>query len=240
MIAVGGDGTIFEVANGLVASKNDKTSLAIIPTGSGNDFRRAIGVPKDWRQAMRQALSGSVRLVDLGVVNDTFFTNSLAIGFDARIGHLANQIKDSTQKSGLSLYITALIRILSSDFYCHRVRFRINDGEWQEQEVLLIAANNGPSYGGGFKITPKARIDDGKINICIIDELPRWQVGLRLPFVIAGKHQWMSMAHFYQARSLIVESDCELPAAIDGELIKAKRFEISIRPGFLPVISNSH
>lgn len=237
VVVAGGDGTVFEVVNGLVASGNRHTTLGLIPTGSGNDLGRALGLPKEWRSAMERLLDGDVKTIDLGRVNDTYFTNSLAIGFDARVAHRTNQIKGGTSMSGLPLYLAALLDIVRYDYHCHRIRFKIDEGAWEKRDVLLVAINNGASYGGGFKITPEAVNNDGLLDVCLVDAVPRWEVLPRLPFVVAGRHAWMNPAHFYKVKSVRIESEKELPAALDGELILSKRFDVAVQPAALKVVA---
>ncbi len=239
VIVVGGDGSIFEVVNGLAAAGRLDTVLGIIPAGSGNDFAKAIGMPRDFKAAVSVIGQGKTRSIDLGAADGRVFTNSLAVGFDARVAHLANEIKEETRQSGIRLYLTALWRIMFGDYYCHDVRLRLNDGEWVEKKILLAAINNGSTYGGGFKITPDADNTDGWLDVCVIDALPRRQVFWRLPFAIAGRHKWMKQASFYRVTSVDIQSDAPLPAALDGELIINKTFRVEIKPGALEVLVES-
>lgn len=238
VIAVGGDGTVYEIVNGLAVHKNLDTPLGLIPTGSGNDLSKALGIPRKLGPAMVELKTGGCKKIDLGRVNGRFYANSLAVGFDARVAHLANEIKDETQKTGLMLYLTALFRIVMKDFYCHVIRLRVDGGPWEEQRVLLVAINNGPVYGGGFKITPRADIADGLLEVCVIDAVGRLELFLKLPFVIAGKHSWMKKAHFYKAKSVEIESERDLPAALDGELILDKTYHAEIVPAALTVMGS--
>lgn len=237
VIAVGGDGTAFEVANGLAKSGHADVPMAIVPTGSGNDLRRALGISKRLDRALEQISESNTCHIDLGRVNDTYYANSLGIGFDARVAHLTNHIKDEVKRSGIPLYLTALFRVLFNDYYCHPVRIKIDDGEWIEQEVVLVAVNNGTSYGGGFKITPRAKNDDGLLEVCIVDKLSRRQVIPRLPFVILGKHSWMKDIRFYPAKKVVVESAEALPAHLDGELMLSRVFEVEVVPRALKVVT---
>jgi len=236
VVAAGGDGTVYEIVNGLAHHKRLDIPVGLIPTGSGNDLSKAIGVPRDARAAMACLKTGGRKNIDLGLVNGRYYTNSLAIGFDARVAHLANEIKEETRKTGLSLYMTALFRVVLHDYYSHEIRIRVDGGEWETKEVLLVAINNGPIYGGGFKITPGADNTDGLLEVCIIDALPRWELFLRLPFAVVGKHTWMKKAHFYKAKTVEIESERDLPAALDGELILAKQYRAGIVPAALTVI----
>jgi YegS/Rv2252/BmrU family lipid kinase len=236
LIAVGGDGTVHEVVNGLLVSKNQKTALAVIPSGSGNDFAKMIGIPKKIPLAVEKILEGKVKYVDVGKINESYFVNSLGIGFDARVAHLTNEIKNEVKKSGLLLYLTSLFRILYRNFYTHEVQISVDEDALKSKNITLIAANMGKTYGGGFKITPLAKNDDGYIDVCIVDSLTRIQVLSRLPFVILGKHLWMKKVHYYKAKKVIIKSEKELPAHLDGELIKAREFTVKIIPRALKVV----
>jgi YegS/Rv2252/BmrU family lipid kinase len=236
LIIVGGDGTVHESVNGLLASKSKEITLAVIPTGSGNDFARMLRMPRRINRVVEKILEGKVKYVDVGKVNEKYFINSLGIGFDARVAHLTNEIKNEIKKSGLFLYLTSLFRILLKDFYTHKVKVSIDKGTFENKNITLIAANMGKTYGGGFKITPLAKNDDGFIDVCIVDSLTRNQVLPRLPFVIMGKHLWMKEVHYYKVKELIIKSEEELPAHLDGELIKACEFKIKIIPKVLKVV----
>jgi YegS/Rv2252/BmrU family lipid kinase len=236
LIVVGGDGTVHEAVNGLLVSKNQETALAVIPSGSGNDFAKMIGMPKKIPLAVEKILEGKVKYVDVGKINESYFVNSLGIGFDARIAHLTNEIKNEVKKSGLLLYLTSLFRILRKDFYTHEVQISVDESALKNKNITLIAANMGKTYGGGFKITPLAKNDDGYIDVCIVDSLTRNQILFRLPFVILGKHLWMKKVHYYKAKKLIIKSKRELPAHLDGELIKAREFTVKIIPRALKVV----
>ena len=240
VVAVGGDGTVFEIVNGLAAAGRLDVPLGVIPCGSGNDFCKTAGLPLAFDAAVKAVLagleSGLTRQLDLGYVNGRYYVNSLAVGFDARVTHVANTIKEETQKSGLTLYLTALFRVVFHDFYCHTIRLRLDGADWEERDVLLVAVNNGYVYGGGFKITPEADPADGLLDVCVIDAIPRWQVLWRLPFAVTGRHKHMRPAHFSKVRTAEIESKTELPAALDGELIHDISFKIEVKPGALRLL----
>lgn len=236
VIAVGGDGTSHEVANGLALSGNKKTALAFLPTGSGNDFARMLGISSNFRKACEQIMNGQTKLVDLAKVNGVYSSNSFGAGFDARVANLATEMKKESQRTGLLLYLSALFRILFKDFYSHAISFKYDNNDWTEKRVVLIAANIGRSYGSGFLITPRAIHDDGLLDICYVDELSVPQVIIRLPFLIVGKHEWMKPFHTFRARKLTIRSDQDLPCQIDGEKIDGKVLEIEVVPKALKVV----
>ena len=231
LVAVGGDGTAHEVLNGIMARpEDDHPALGLIPTGSGNDTRRTLGVPEDIAEATLALISGRRRRFDVGVCNGTYFNNSFAAGLDARVTAKAVEYKATTKRSGLWLYFTALIHVLFNELYPHHVRLRW-DGESDEQaEVLIVAATIGPTYGGGFQITPDAVPDDGLLEICMIDPLTLPQALMRLPFVVLGKHTSMKVVRMSRHRSVVIESDDAMPAQIDGEVMVGTRFEVEVLP----------
>ncbi|MCK8114006.1 diacylglycerol/lipid kinase family protein [Anaerosoma tenue] len=231
IVAVGGDGTVHEVLNGIMSRpEHDRPALGLIPTGSGNDTRRTLGVPEDIAEATLAVVSGRRRRFDVGVCNGVYFNNSFAAGLDARVTAKAVEYKATTKRSGLWLYFTALIHVLLNELYPHHVRITWDGSETEEADLLIVAATIGATYGGGFKITPDAVPDDGLLEVCTIDPLSLPQALLRLPFVIIGKHTGMKVVHMSRRRSVLIESDEPMPAQIDGEVLVERRFEISILP----------
>ncbi|MDO9556197.1 MAG: diacylglycerol kinase family lipid kinase [Coriobacteriia bacterium] len=237
IIAVGGDGTAHEVLNGIMARpEGDRPAMSLFPTGSGNDWRRTLGISTDLPTAVRQVLSGHLKKVDVGVCNGIHFANSLAIGLDARVTAKAVELKVTTGWSGLALYVRALMYVLFHQFYSHPIRLKLDDGPVAERDVLIVALTNGPTYGGGFHITPKAVDDDGLLDMCIIDKLSLPSALWRLPFVIAGKHEWMSMVHMQRHAHVELWSDTPVAGQVDGEVLLDDHYEISIIPGGIGVI----
>ncbi len=237
VFSVGGDGTVHEIVNGLALSNNNRSVLGVIPAGSGNDYCHTLGLSKKIKKNCRQLLNEDIREIDLGLVNGVYFANSLGIGFDARIAYLANQIKDEVGKSGIPLYLAALLRILKKDYYFHQISIQYDNGPWHEHEILLTAITIGPTYGGGFKITPQAICNDGELDICLIDPIKKNEVLLRLPFVIIGRHHWMKQEHHFKAKKINIQSENELPAELDGELMLSASYSIEIIPKGLKVLS---
>ncbi|MDY0341716.1 MAG: diacylglycerol kinase family lipid kinase [Coriobacteriia bacterium] len=236
LVAVGGDGTVHEVLNGIMARAEPRPALGVIPTGSGNDTRRTLGVPEDIAEATLTLASGVRHSFDIGCCNGVYFNNSFAAGLDARVTAKAVEYKTTTKRSGLWLYLTALIHVLINELYSHRVRVSWDGAEPQETDVLILATTIGSTYGGGFKITPDAIPDDGLLEVCTIDPLGLLQALLRLPFVVFGKHTQMKVVHMSRHRSVVIESDDPMPAQIDGEVIVGRRFEIEVLPAAIECI----
>lgn len=237
LVAVGGDGTVHEVLNGIMRRAEDRRpALGLIPTGSGNDTRRTLGVSTDIADAVLALASGERRRFDVGLCNGIYFNNSFAAGLDARVTAKAVEYKVTTKRSGLWLYLTALMHVLFHELYPHHVRITWDGSEPVETDLLILASTIGPTYGGGFFITPKAVPDDGLLEVCTIDPLSLGQALIRLPFVIFGKHTWMKPVHMSQHRTIVIESEDPMPAQIDGEVLVDRRYEISILPGAIECI----
>jgi YegS/Rv2252/BmrU family lipid kinase len=237
LVAVGGDGTAHEVLNGLMQRPaEDRPALGIVPTGSGNDYAHTLGIPDDLSRAVRLLATGTRTRVDVGVVNGIYFGNSMAMGFDAKVTARAVQMKVTTGRSGLPLYLSAMWDVMLHDFGSHHVRMRVDDGPETEIDVTLIAVTNGPTYGGGFKIVPMADHTDGKLDMLTIDALPLRGALWRFPFVVVGRHEWMSQTHFSRHTHVEVACDVPLPGQIDGEVMLADRYDIRVLPGAVEVV----
>jgi YegS/Rv2252/BmrU family lipid kinase len=231
IVAVGGDGTVHEVLNGIMAHpEGSRPALGLLPTGSGNDTRRTLGIPTDLTDASMALALGARRRFDVGVCNGVYFNNSFAAGLDARVTAKAVEYKATTKRSGLWLYLTALLHVLFHELYPHHVRVSWDGAEPTEHDLLIVAATIGPTYGGGFFITPDAVPDDGLLEVCTIDPLSLPQALVRLPFVIAGKHTRMKPVAMSRHTSIVIESDEPMPAQIDGEVMLERRYEISLLP----------
>jgi len=237
VVAAGGDGTVHEVLGGLMAhAEGTRPALAVLPTGSGNDYRRTLGISTDLAQAAEQILTGARHKVDVGMANGVPFANSIAMGFDARVTAKAVEYKTTTRLSGLPLYGAALFHVLFKEFYSHRLRIQLDDGPVEQRDLLLVAVTNGPTYGGGFRITPKARPDDGELDVLAIDSLTLGGALVRLPFVVTGHHSWMRHVHLTRQQRVRVWSEVPLPGQIDGEVTIADHYDVRILPAALDVV----
>lgn len=232
VVAVGGDGTVHEVLNGLMRQPADsRPALAILPTGSGNDTCRTIGVPFDLSEAALLLATGERRRFDVGCCNGMFFNNSFAAGLDAKVTAKAVEYKVTKQRSGLWLYFTSLVHVLFKDLVPFSVRVGYDGGEIGPLDMLIIAVTNGATYGGGFRITPDADPTDGLFDVCVIDPLELHEALWRLPFVIAGKHTDMPVVHMSRHTAVVIESEVPVPAQIDGEVLLERRYEVRMLPG---------
>jgi YegS/Rv2252/BmrU family lipid kinase len=232
VVAVGGDGTVHEVLNGLMRiPAQERPALGLLPTGSGNDTRRTLGVPDGLAQAVVVLATGERRRFDVGLCNDVYFNNSFAAGLDAKVTAKAVEFKVTKRRSGLWLYVSALLHVLFRELDSFHLNVSFDDDAPLTVDTLIVAATIGKTYGGGFLITPDAVADDGLFDVCMIDPLSLPEALIRLPFVIAGRHTRMRPVHMSRHSHLRIESDRPLPAQVDGEVLFESRYDISILPG---------
>lgn len=237
VVACGGDGTVHEVLNGVMSQPPEsRPAMGLLPTGSGNDYRRTLDISTSLSEAVLQLTADKRRRVDVGVCNGRYFANSFSCGLDARVTARAVGLKLTTGRSGLWLYLTALFHVLFKEFYGHPVELTLDDAEPERRDMLLLAATNGPTYGGGFRITPHAVPDDGVLDVCLMDRLNLFQALWKLPFLIVGAHEWMPQVHALRHRRVVVQAAGPLPGQIDGEVVLAERYEIELLPGALEVL----
>jgi len=228
VIAVGGDGTVHEVVNGVLGSDAE---LAIVPLGSANDFAHALGL-RDWRAAARLAVSGKARPVDIAIANGRAFANCVGAGVDAAG---ARVLETHKRIVGPLAYLTAAIQTLA----VYRPRpLRVHvDGETIIGPHLLVVAANGERFGKGMRIAPGARIDDGVLDLCIIGNTTLAEGIVLLARVYSGTHVTRPKVRLLKVREVVIEQERSLPVQFDGEPAQAERLEIRCLPGALPVVA---
>ncbi len=239
IIIVGGDGTINEVANG-VLSATQRVPLGIIPAGSGNDFAcYTLGLPLDPAAALDRALRGATVAVDAGTVNGRYFVNSFSVGLDADITLTSNRLRKLPLMRGpLLYYASALRRLVFSYGRCPWMTISVDGAVTDipgEKHYVLAAMTNGPTYGGGFKINPTAEHADGALDLCAVYH-PRWLRAISLlPVVQKGQHGNEPEIRFYRVRELHISSRRPVNAQIDGETFRDTTFTAQVLPGALTV-----
>ncbi len=235
VLVLGGDGTLHEAANGqLKAQVERRPPIAILPAGTGNDYARIAGTSKcSPSEAVRRLAKGRVHQFDVGEAWGEYFINSVGIGFDAEVARVINREKKG---SGLLAYVGAVIRVLS-EFDCFEARVRAEDREFSDR-LLLLEIGIGPSVGGGFKLTPFARPDDGLLDICAIERQTKLGILTKLPLAVVGKHTGLKAVRSFRTTRLSVESlNGTLHAQFDGETREVSgRMDITLKPGLLPVL----
>jgi len=232
IVAIGGDGTINEVANGIMLSQK-KVKMGIIPEGGGNDFAKMFSIPRNVHAAVNLLQHGHSHKIDVGKFNSTYFVNVLGIGLDAVVAKLAAA---NTNLNGLARYMWALFKALKTlDYY----QLQIKTAELEEtRKLLLLSIGNGQFCGGGFRLTPTAKADDGKLNICAVDALSRAKIIKFLPKAIKGKHLGLPVVECFHASQIQISSEFPIPLYYDGEVVSKplKKITIELLPQALELV----
>ena len=231
VVAVGGDGTVHEVAAACVGRD---LVMGVLPVGSGNDYVKALGVGTDLGRALDVLVEGSIRTVDAGEVNGIRFNNGLGIGFDAEVA--AGVADAPVRLGGTGRYLWSVGRLLWS-FRCHEAALRLDGEEFVETRSILVAAALGTTYGARFRFAPEARLDDGLFDVVWSEELSRAEVLRLVPAALRGTLSRHPKVHLTRAREIRVELAEEVPAHVDGEPLEPTRvFWARVLPGALRVL----
>lgn len=234
LVVVGGDG-MASLGINLVAET--EVPLAVVATGTGNDFARGLGLPFDdpdaATEAMLAALRRPARPIDAGIVRHgahrTWFACVVSTGFDAVVNERANHM---TRPRGASRYTLALVRELAT-FRPRRYVITI-DGVRREQRAMLVSVANTPSFGGGMQIVPHADLTDGWLDVFIVHPLSRAGLIAVFPKVFAGEHVDHPAVEFVRARHISIEAD-DIVAYADGERLGALPIEVDVVAAALSV-----
>ncbi|MGA1977503.1 MAG: diacylglycerol kinase family protein [Bacteroidales bacterium] len=235
IIAVGGDGTMNEVAKPLVNNENAVTG--IIPAGTGNDFNQIPGFPdrfneNDWEIFFRKNI---IRL-DVGVLNDIYFLNGLGIGFDAEVAAQNYTEEGQVRKGGNDKYIWHIVKTLL--FFREKRMIVVSDGSRHETDCFINTVSIGRRFAGSFFLTPRAIANDGLLDVCSIRKLNlfnRFRLLLKVP---KGTHIEDKRVHYFQTSSIDLDFPQKVPYHVDGEIGFAQSFKIRIIPAGINIIYN--
>ena len=243
VVALGGDGTVHEVINGLMKVEVERRPrLGIVPLGSGNDFAFAAGISFNPQEAIRRVFTGAAKPIDVALIQDgagrsEYFNNTAGIGFDAAINIRSRQI---TYLSGFVMYLTATLQSIALNFHAPHMKVTY-DGGVLDQPILMLTVGNGPREGGGFVTTPSSKIDDGLLDFVYITQISQFRMLQLLPKVMNGTHIHEPDVKLGQTTHLTLDADRALPIHIDGELFApyeadVRRVEINLFPAAVRVI----
>ena len=231
IISVGGDGTSHEVVKGLMGTS---AIFGTIPSGSGNDFPKAAGVPLDPMQALDTLFSGGIRSVDVGKLGDKYFINGLGIGLDGAVSHRFKKLKFF--RGQLGYVLGAVQEAMTFEGFVTGVKI----GDWEYSGRLLLAgASNGMFQGGKFKLAPEADVGDGLLDFHIIKDMKSLQRLIKIPKVLSGTHAGLEEVELRRGPEMEITVERALPAHMDGEpfYLRPGTHKISILPGALKVMT---
>lgn len=243
VIAVGGDGTIHEVVNGLMqVPKEQRPRLGIVPFGSGNDFSHAVGIDSRPNYAIKQIFNGKSKAVDIGRLEDgsgrvEYWTNAVGIGLDATVVFRFQQM---TRLRGFAAYLTALLQTVMKGLDAPYMQITTDRESWEENIIMFVSCN-GSREGGGFLVAPEAKTDDGVLNYAWIEKVSRLKILQIIPEVMKGTHDRfpevrigkLKKLHLKSDRPLIIHTDGEIYAGFDSEV---REIDIEVLPGAIEVM----
>lgn len=233
VVACGGDGLVQEAASAMAGRE---LPLAIVPAGRGNDFARALGLPLEIAAAARLAISGLPRRVDLGLANGRRFCTVAACGLDAEVARRARVSR--LPLPGPTIYVAQLLLALVRGLPAFDAAITI-DGRRVDSRLMVLAVANTPTYGGGFRIAPSARVDDGRLEACLIRASSRPRALALFPRVFAGRHVSLPEVSMIACEEIDVETAPAMAIEADGESVAATPCAYRVERGVLAVIAGT-
>lgn len=237
VLALGGDGTVREVAIGLYGSS---VPLAVIPCGTGNDLARALHIPRDPDAALDIALHGDIRPMDAAEANGDLFFNIAGFGFDVDVV-IATELYKKATKSGPMTYVKGVLHALKE------MSLRKTHLSWTDENdvrheadcnVLLLAAANGTHFGGGMNVAPLSDPFDGLLDICVLHDFNKPKFLMKLLPFIKGKHlRFHRQIAYFRAKELMASCEPLSRIQADGELLKETPCTFRLLPGAIRVLT---
>ncbi len=237
IIIAGGDGSVHEAVNGIIKA-NGNAAFGLIPTGTGNDFAKAAGIPLDWQAATRLladriASKSLVRRIDAGRMNDRFFANGAGVGFDAKVSRIA---RDLSWPIGDLVYLVAVFKAMADGIITPDMKITADGFDW-DGPLTLANVSNGPWVGGMFRIAPMADNADGSLDLVIAAPVSGFQILGLLPKLISGRHLDDARISHARLQSLNITASAPVPSHLDGEVQPlGTSFDIEILPAALSLI----
>ena len=228
VFVMGGDGTLNYVVNEI---RELNLPVSIVSNGTGNDSVKSLHGEMNFERQVDIAVRGRVKAFDLGKCNGRYFVNGVGIGFD---GAVVREMVKRGNKQGRHIdYLLTVLRIVAG-FKERELRFTL-DGKSFGKKILLMTISNGTTFGGGFIINPFAKANDGKLDVCIFNEVGLLKRFWHLPKLKNGTHHKIRETEFHLANKVEIEATDELVAHLDGEFIGHPPFRISIEKDALQV-----
>lgn len=229
VVAVGGDGTVNEVARGLVGT--DKT-LGIIPCGSGDGLARHLGISHNFKSALKTIVSGITHPLDAATINGRLFFSVCGVGFDA----VVSERFAKCGKRGLKSYISESFKTWR--VYVPEKYSIIIDGQEMEHEAMFVTVGNSNQWGNGAKITPLADSSDGILDITVVDGFRTIEIPWLAGRLMTGSAHKSRRAHMYRGQNITIHRSNSGPAHADGDWFEAgKTIEIHVIPHALKVLA---
>jgi YegS/Rv2252/BmrU family lipid kinase len=244
VISIGGDGTVHEVINGLMQVPEERRPrLGIVPMGSGNDFAHAIGMDPRPAYALTQIFNGKPRRIDIGKLVDgagrvEYWDNAVGVGFDATVTIHSRRF---TYLRGFMVYLLAVLQTIALNHNAPRMHITTDQESWEDELLMLVVAN-GPREGGGFKVVPEAKPDDGEFGYAWFNHVSRPMMLRLLPEVMNGTHGRFHQVRIGKLCRMDLRAESPLTVHVDGEIfagfgMDVRQLSVEILPGAIEIIA---
>jgi YegS/Rv2252/BmrU family lipid kinase len=235
IVAVGGDGTMNEIAKAMV--NNPEVILGVVPAGTGNDFIQILGFPNRFEEKHWDIFfEKTITKLDVGNCNGIPFFNGMGLGFDAEVASQNYVDEGTVKKGGKDKYIWHIVKTLL--FFKERKMKVITSTDQYETNCFINTISVGRRFAGSFFLTPKAIANDGLLDICMIEKLSllyRFKLLLMVP---KGTHIFDKKVNYYQSNKINLEFFKRVPFHVDGELYYSSKFDVNIIPNAINAIYN--
>lgn len=240
LVAVGGDGTVHEVANGILLSKDlNEATIGIISTGTGGDFIRSAGINRDYMKACSSLTGTRRRLIDVGVVEyqkeghsqRRFFVNSSGVGFDAAVAETSNRLPKFL--GGTIPYIIGLLKSLVG-YKNKSVTISMGD-KTESRRILSVVVANGRYFGGGMRVAPLADIDDGLLDVIAVGDMGKLELLKAFPTIYKGTHIYHPKVKTAKTTRVGITSEEKFLVHADGEFLGEGPVSFRLIPSALSV-----
>lgn len=228
--SVGGDGAINLTIQKMVHTDHE---LCVLPLGTGNDFMRMFTSETDIETLLRYSLTAEVKKIDTVQVTDHYFINTSCFGIDAVVADHVHDTPDIPFLPESKRYVVSIIQnVLKFPFY--PVTIKKDDKIIYKNRITLFAINNGQYYGGGFSATPMSKIDDGIFEVCVVDQMPLWQIPYYLIKLVKKDIEGMKKVHYFYDTELDVEINETVN--LDGEEMMKDHYHYKMHPQSLNLV----
>ncbi|NLD58578.1 MAG: diacylglycerol kinase family lipid kinase [Clostridiales bacterium] len=228
IIAVGGDGTLFEIINGMAGSG---LALLFFCCGTGNDFVKSLNLPKDPFEALRRQLHAPLTPIDIGRMNDIYFLNVSGTGLDTEV--LVQAEKYKRDHTGLGVYLRG-VRDAIRFFRPTRAQVGFDGAEPEDRRFSILSIGNGRYFGGGMKPVPTAILNDGLFDVVVTRPVKKWMIGFLLMLFVPGWYAKTFLAKTLRCRSVRIVAP-GMTLNLDGELIRCDDARFELLPAALNV-----
>jgi YegS/Rv2252/BmrU family lipid kinase len=243
VIAVGGDGTIHEIINGLMQAPLEiRPQLGIIPLGSGNDFAHSIGIAGSPVESFKKIVGGQPKRFDVGRFDIghgkfEYFNNTFGLGFDATVTIRTRNLKHIR---GFMMYLVAVLQTIALNHTAPLMHITTDTGSWDEETIMLVVCN-GPREGGGFLVAPGSDSSDGLLNYASVCHVSRLMMLRLIPEVMKGTHGRFKQIRLGQVHKMQIQSEYPVTVHADGEIVAGfdtdvRNVSIEVVPGAVEIM----